>query len=405
MPSSASPSAARESPSVLSARTWTDGVVAALGHRERLLARPAAPSSKRPRSISPRARYSSRRARCGAVAVRQQLHRPRVGGEALLGLARPSAGSGRAARSRNAARSGSASRVDLGDRGARERERARGLARVGGGRRGVAQHVDAVAARALLGVGDAVPQLQRALEVALGLAEGEHALGGQARPRPRRRARAATSCAAFQWQARIAGDRRGGRVAHQLAARVDGLGEPRVQRAALARQQVAVDGLADQRVAERVRLARAGHEHLVGDRLAQARAAARPRRGRTARRAARGASGARPRSTRTTSCAAAGQPLDARDEQVAQRLGQLLAAVGGGGEQLLGVERVALAALEQAVGELVGRRRVEDRGDLRDQLVAAEALERRAGRRRACARARPAAAAADGGGAARRSGR
>ena len=40
----------------------------------------------------------------------------------------------------------------------------------------------------------------------------------------------------------------------------------------------------------------------------------------------------------------------ARDEQVAQGLGQLLAAVGGGSKQLLGVERIALAALEQAVG-------------------------------------------------------
>ena len=152
------------------------------------------------------------------------------------------------------------------------------------------------------------------------------------------------------------------------------VGQPRVQRAALAGQQVAVDGLADERVAERVGLAGARHEHLVGDRLAQALQQV----GLVElREGGEQLVAHRVLDADDTHDLLRGlrQPLHARDEQVAQRLGQLVAAVGGGREQLLGVERVALAALEQPVGELVGRRRVEDRGDLRDQLVAAEARE------------------------------
>ena len=147
-----------------------------------------------------------------------------------------------------------------------------------------------------------------------------------------------------------------------------------MQRAALAGEQVAVHGLAHQRVAERVGLARARDDHLVGDRLAQPGeqlgvvAVAQRREQRVAHRVL-------DRDHAHDLLRGLGQPLHARDEQVAQRLGQLLAAVGGGREQLLGVERVALAALEQAVGELVVRRGVEDRRDLRHHLVAAEALQ------------------------------
>ena len=168
--------------------------------------------------------------------------------------------------------------------------------------------------------------------------------------------------------------RGGRRVAHQLVALVDGLREPRVQRAALAGQQVAVDRLADQRVAERVRLAGAGHQHLVRDGLAQPLqqlGLVEPGQRGQQRVAHRVLDADDPHDLLRRG----GEPLHARDEQVAQRLGQLLAAVGGRRQQLLGVERVALAALEQAVGEVVGGGRLEDRGDLRDQLVAAEALE------------------------------
>ena len=209
--------------------------------------------------------------------------------------------------------------------------------------------------------------------MAPGLAEGEHPLGRQAGGDGRaERARHVVGGVPVAGEDAL--DRRGGRVAHQLAALVDGLRQARVQRAALARQQVAVDGLADQRVAERVGLARAGHDHLVRDRLAQAAqqvglVEVRQRRQQPV------AHRVLDRDRAHDLLRGVGQPLHARDEQVAQRLGQLLAAVGGGGEQLLGVERVALAALEQAVGEVVGGRRVEDRGDLGGELVAAEALQ------------------------------
>ncbi len=45
------------------------------------------------------------------------------------------------------------------------------------------------------------------------------------------------------------------------------LGEPGVQPGAFARQQVGVDGLAEQGVPERIAMVAVGHQQLVGDRL------------------------------------------------------------------------------------------------------------------------------------------
>jgi hypothetical protein len=64
------------------------------------------------------------------------------------------------------------------------------------------------------------------------------------------------SWARYQCQASRAGSVGPGRVAPQLGAVAQRLGDPLVQRAALAGEQIAVDGLADERVAERVRAGR-----------------------------------------------------------------------------------------------------------------------------------------------------
>ena len=79
-----------------------------------------------------------------------------------------------------------------------------------------------------------------------------------------------SSCALFQWHASsaatvasVTSPSRSGRASSAVAMRG-------VQRGVLAREQVAVDRLADQRVAERVHAALIDHEHLVGDRLARA---------------------------------------------------------------------------------------------------------------------------------------
>ncbi len=158
--------------------------------------------------------------------------------------------------------------VDLGDRLPDQRDRARDLAGVVGGERRVLEHVDAVAARALGGVRHAVPQLQRALEVALGLAEREHALRAEARGH-RRAERARDVVRRVPVAGELGGDGRRRDVAEQLGRLLERRGQPRVQVAALAGQQIAVDRLADERVAERVGVAGARHQHLVRDRLAQ----------------------------------------------------------------------------------------------------------------------------------------
>ena len=69
------------------------------------------------------------------------------------------------------------------------------------------------------------------------------------------------------------------------------------------------------------------------------------------------------------------QPLDPQHERVAQALRRRAAAVEPGGEQLLGVERVALAALVQPLDQLLARRLAEDVGERLGQLVAVERVE------------------------------
>ena len=138
-----------------------------------------------------------------------------------------------------------------------------------------------------------------------------------------------------------------------------------------------MDGLADERVAEAVRALGRRDEHLVGDRLARAlhqlgRAQPGDRLEQPVRdRAVEHGGGA------DDGLRGGGEPLDAGEQRVAQRLGQQPAvAVLGVREQLLGEQRVALRAAEEPLGQLVRGRLLQDARELRGDLVAVEALER-----------------------------
>ena len=176
-----------------------------------------------------------------------------------------------------------------------------------------------------------------------------------------------------------------------------------VQRPALAGEQVVGQRLAHERVAEAVgvglgvrhddvvrhRLAQPGHELVgrqAGRALEQPVAHARPGDGSEAQDGLGGRA----------------QRLDAQHERIGDVGRQALA--GGGSGQLLGEERVALGAGEELVHQARLGPAPEDPGELRDDLLAREALQCRRARRSGRARLRPPAPAGDGGGAARRCG-
>ena len=115
---------------------------------------------------------------------------------------------------------------------------------------------------------------------------------------------------------------------------------------------------------------------------------------------------ARPAASRRSASWAASPSASTRTISASRSVGgQRAAPVEPGGQELLGEERVALAAREQAVDQVGVGRRAEDVRELRGELVARQRRELDAPRARARARARPAAGAAGGGDAARRSGR
>ena len=255
----------------------------------------------------------------------------------------------------------------------------------------------AVDARARLRVGHPVPQLERPLEQRLRLAVGVDALGGRRRAhRPLERGGLLAGGAV------VVGDR-GGQHARRRRARSSARASARWSGGALARQQVVLDDLAQERVPEAVGPV-LGHEDVAVDRLAQ----------RVAQRAlveAAGlgqqpvveplADGNEPQQL----LRGLGQLLDPQHQRVAQRVRRGAEPVDAGREQLLAEQRVAARALPQPLQQLVRRRLAEDVGELVGELAAGERLERDATRVRVPLRARPAAAAADGGDAARRAGR
>ena len=267
-------------------------------------------------------------------------------------------------------------RVEGCERLTDQRDRPRRLSARHRARGGVAQHLGAVHPGALLRVGHARPQLERALEVAAGLLVGVQALGRDPRPHARPE-RAAELVGGAPVARELRRDRRLGHVAEQIRALLERLGDPAVQRRVLAWEQVVVDRLADERVAEAVHPVGADHEHLVGDRLARALhhlgggepgdGLEQPVRDRPVEHGGRA----------HHRLGGGSEALDAREQDVAQRLGQLPAvAVLGRRQQLLREQRVALRAAEEPLGQRGRRGLLHDALELFRQLAEVEAVER-----------------------------
>ena len=215
------------------------------------------------------------------------------------------------------------------------------------------------------------PQVERALEQRARLAVGVDALGGVggAHGRDERLALAAG-------REVVVGDAGGDdRVLAGLGdLGLERAGEREVQLGVLARQQVVVDDLAQQRVPELVATAGVGDDHVGLRRLAHHRAqlgaAEATRVGEhVVREDARGREQPQHLLRRLA------QALDPHHQRVAQRRRQPAAAVEPRREQLLGEQRVALAAGVQALDQLVVGRPAEDVGEQLAQLVARQARE------------------------------
>ncbi len=174
----------------------------------------------------------------------------------------------------------------------------------------------------LLGVGDALPDLDRALEVAQRLAVGEDALRGLTRlDRGGERARQVVGGVVVHGE--LGRDAAGRQLAEQPRVELERLGDRGVQRRPLARQQVVVDGLADERVAEGVRAVVAGDQHVAGHGLAGGGHQLVGRDGllhRLEQAVLEGALG--DGGDAHDGLGGAGQALDAGEQRVAQRLGQ-----------------------------------------------------------------------------------
>ncbi len=238
---------------------------------------------------------------------------------------------------------------------------------------GALEQRHAVGAGPLLGVGYAVPQLERALEQRLRLAVRVDALGGGGgvdRPLERLGLLAAGGV--------VVGDggrqHRAGALLEPVAER---LGEPQVQRRPLAGQQVVVDHLAQQRVPEPVPAVLTGEQDVALDRLAQ----------RVAQRALVEAADLGEHRVLEPLAdghdaqdllRGLGEALDPQHQRVAQRVRGGAEAVDARGEQLLGEQRVAAGALPQPLQQLGVRRRAEDVLELAGELAVRQRLERHA---------------------------
>jgi hypothetical protein len=221
--------------------------------------------------------------------------------------------------------------VDEGQRGTGERLLASevGVELVGLGGAGNDRH--AIGAGERFGLGHAVEQLESPFVQRRGLAIGMHALGrrGGAHRGPQRGRLIAGGRV-------VVGDR-GGQVdaeAVAVGARLERAGQAQVDRRALAGQQVVVDDLAQQRVAEAIAALGADDEDVVGDRLAQRlvqRRVLEPGRGGEQLVVELLADGddAQDLLRRRR------EPLDADHQRIAQRRRQAAAAVEARGEQLL----------------------------------------------------------------------
>ena len=146
---------------------------------------------------------------------------------------------------------------------------------------------------------------------------------------------------------------------NQRRVGVDGLGEPAVQAAVLARQQVVVHGLADQFVPERVAVP-AGVQHVGGhrgtDRAGQRRVVKSAHRGQQPVPGRRAAGAGHPEQF----LGVLRQPPDALQQQVTEGFRQLPAYLAVTAEQRLDEQRVALGPVVQRLGQVPVRLAAQD---------------------------------------------
>jgi hypothetical protein len=173
----------------------------------------------------------------------------------------------------------------------------------------------------------------------------------------------------------VVGDGRGQHRAGGLVdPRLQPARERQVERGALARQQVVLDDLAQQRVAEPVAVVVAGDQDVALDRLAQPIAQRLPLE--PAGRGQQGivgplGDGHEPQQLLRR----LGQPLHAQHQRVAQRVRRRAAPVEAGGEELLAVQRVAARTAPEPLQQLGFRGRAENVRQLVGQLGVRERRE------------------------------
>jgi hypothetical protein len=257
--------------------------------------------------------------------------------------------------------------ADQLDRSLRELDRARRRTRVPGqlGRPGAQPGEVDVHERG--GVGHCVPQPERALEVRQRL---RHAEDGLRLARRRDRGGQRLLGAAGRRPVRRQLRRHRGAAAREL------LSQPPVQLLALAGQQRRVDRLGQQRVAE-TEAARClhRHQHAMLHRLPQrlAHLGLGQRRHRAEQWVAHVAAGGRGQPQHALGRRV--EPRGALQQHLAQATRQRAALVAGGGQQLLGEERVALGAGDDLVRQRRRRQGVGASRQQRGQLLTLERAE------------------------------
>jgi hypothetical protein len=232
------------------------------------------------------------------------------------------------------------------------------------------QQVDLAHAGHLLRLRHALPEPQRAFAQRERLVERVHPLG-----RRRGSHRGGERGRLVARGQPVVGDL-GGQV-HALALALDrllqGARDGAVQLGPLARQQVVVDHLAQQRVAEAVAAVGVRDRDLAAHGLAQPLAQlAGVEVGQVAQQVVVQRLAGEPAQDLLGGF---GQPLHAQHQRVAQRRRQRPAAVEPHGQQLLREQRVALAARVEPLDQAGIRAAAEDVGQLLRHLVAAEALQ------------------------------
>ena len=233
--------------------------------------------------------------------------------------------------------------------------------------RGARHQVGEIDAGEPLGVGYAGPEPERPVEQPGGLAIRVDPLGAV-----RRLDRGSQGLGLLAGSVVVVGDR-GGQPGALLGVGPGGE-RPRqgqVQFGALAGQQVVIEHLAKQRVAKPEPVGLVGVEHVGGERLAKPRVELRALEAAGGReRGFVGLPGDRKHRERASRVWR--ESLEAGQQSLAQGRRQRPATVEPAGEQLLGEQRVALAAIEEA-GDDVGRRKAaEDVGELCPDLVTIE---------------------------------